>query len=303
MLEENEVTRLPARGPIPGLLVRRLQGPGAPVLYVHGATFPSALSVGWRIDGRSWMDDLHERGFDVWAFDFAGYGGSDRPAGMQGATPCGDAEAAAEQIERVALHVLATRGTARLAVIAHSWGTIPAGMFAGARPDLVERLVLFGPIAERSAGGGGVPSSGTRLVGSDDQWRSFQAGVPAEQDPPFARAEFERWVAAYLATDPDSADRSPPSVAVPSGPDADFAQAWSGRFPYDPAVVRAPTLIVRGAWDPLARDADIAWLTRRLSGVPGGAHVVTLAGGAHRMLLEDRRQALFDAVGDYLSGR
>ncbi|HVJ03253.1 MAG TPA: alpha/beta fold hydrolase, partial [Sphingomonas sp.] len=283
-----QVIRLPAEGAVPGLLVRHLPGSGAPVLYVHGATFPSALSIGWKIDGRSWMDDLHERGFDVWAFDFAGYGGSDRPAALQGSAPYGGAEAAAVQIERVARHVLAVRGAKRLSVIAHSWGTIPAGMFAGARPDLVERLVLFGPIAERSAGGGSAPARGTRLVSRDDQWRSFQAGVPPEHGSPIARAEFDSWVTAYLTTDPTGASRNPASVAVPSGPDADFAQAWSGRFPYDPAVVRAPTLIVRGAWDPIAGDSDVAWLAGRLTGVPGGARVVTLAGGAHRMLLEER---------------
>ena len=36
------------------------------VLYVHGATFPSALSVAHRFDGRSWRDALCEAGFDVW---------------------------------------------------------------------------------------------------------------------------------------------------------------------------------------------------------------------------------------------
>src|SRR5262245_15390283 len=40
------------------------------VLYVHGATFPSALSIAHRFDGRSWRDELvdagfHGRGVDV----------------------------------------------------------------------------------------------------------------------------------------------------------------------------------------------------------------------------------------------
>src|SRR3569833_1891465 len=69
------------QGDGPGLLVRRQPSAGLPVLYVHGATFPSALSVAYRFNGRSWMDDWSTRGFDAWAFDFAGYGGSDRYAG------------------------------------------------------------------------------------------------------------------------------------------------------------------------------------------------------------------------------
>lgn len=35
------------------------------VLYLHGATFPSALSIAYRFDGRSWRDALAETGFDV----------------------------------------------------------------------------------------------------------------------------------------------------------------------------------------------------------------------------------------------
>ena len=66
----------------PALLVRRLANTGDAVLYVHGATFPSSLSVGYRFADRSWMDDLAAAGFDIWAFDFAGFGGSDRPREM-----------------------------------------------------------------------------------------------------------------------------------------------------------------------------------------------------------------------------
>jgi len=48
-------------------LLRRWPGAGDPVLYVRGATFPSALSVGYDLGGRSWADRLHSHGFDVWA--------------------------------------------------------------------------------------------------------------------------------------------------------------------------------------------------------------------------------------------
>ena len=74
-------------GPHAGLrlFLRRLgkvpvgsEGPLHIVLYVHGATFPSALSIAHRFDGYSWRDALCAEGFDVWGFDFLGYGGSDR---------------------------------------------------------------------------------------------------------------------------------------------------------------------------------------------------------------------------------
>jgi heme-degrading monooxygenase HmoA len=59
--------------------------------------------------------------------------------------------------------------------------------------------------------------------------------------------------------------------------------------------------LIRGEWDRIARDADIEWLKGQLKNVPGGAQPIKLSGGAHRMHLEKNRQALFDAVGDFLS--
>src|SRR6202046_1569474 len=73
-------------GPHPGLklFVRYLPAqnstdtPRRAVLHVHGATFPSALSIAHRFDGRSWRDALNDAGFDVWGLDFYGFGDSDR---------------------------------------------------------------------------------------------------------------------------------------------------------------------------------------------------------------------------------
>jgi hypothetical protein len=47
------------------------------VLYVHGGSFPSALSIAHRFDGRSWRDELTDAGFHVWGLDFHGFGASD----------------------------------------------------------------------------------------------------------------------------------------------------------------------------------------------------------------------------------
>src|ERR1700741_3219077 len=73
------------------------------VLHVHGATFPSALSIAHRFDGKSWRDVLNEAGFDVWGLDFHGFGHSDRyPEMNRLATenpPLCVAEDAAKQLE------------------------------------------------------------------------------------------------------------------------------------------------------------------------------------------------------------
>ena len=128
--------------------------PRRAVLYVHGATFPSALSIAHRFDGRSWRDALNDAGFDVWGLDFYGFGHSDRYPEMAQApadnAPLLVAEDAAKQVETAARFILAHQDLHKLSLISHSWGSMPACRFAGAHPALVDRIVLFGPIARRA---------------------------------------------------------------------------------------------------------------------------------------------------------
>ena len=288
----------------PSLSVRRVPGRGPSLIYVHGSSFPSALSINYAIDGTSWADHLQARGFDVWSFDFPGYGGSERPSPAtspgegSGDVPGRGAEAV-RHVERVVRHILERTGSERVSIIAHSWGAIPAALFAGRFRELVDRLVLFGPVCRRD---GDVEASASPLllVTADDQWRNFRSGVPEGHGPPMAKDRFDDWARTYLQSDAASATRLPPSVEVPAGPAVDIAEAWSGRLAYDPALIRSPTLIVRGEWDTVTRDSDAEWLTAAMTGVPGGARDCRLAHGAHRMHLEDNRAALFDAVAAFL---
>lgn len=290
------------------LLLRRAAGSGPPALYIHGATFPSALSVGYRFEGRSWMEDLAEAGFDVWAFDFAGYGGSDRPDGFarpaEGQAPIGRANEVCAQLARVVDHIVAVTGHARIAIVAHSWGTMVAGLYASRRPDRVARLVLFGPIAQRAPqpnpnAGSPPPIGGWRTVSVAQQLERFVEDVPHGHPSVLIEPSLATWGPAYLATDPESALRKPePAVKIPAGPSADIAAAWAGDLAYDPTEIAAPTLIVRGEWDHLCSDDDARWLLSRFRG--RGSRDVKIPEGAHLMHLERGRARLFAATNSFL---
>jgi pimeloyl-ACP methyl ester carboxylesterase len=105
----------------------------------------------------------------------------------------------------------------RASLIAHSWGTIVAGEFAGRCPELVERLVFFGPIARRTPEGERQRLPGWRLISLEDQWQRFTADVPAGEEPVLSRRHFDEWGQLYLDTDPQSRTRSPAAVKTPSG--------------------------------------------------------------------------------------
>src|ERR1700685_1750587 len=75
--------RIPSQHTGLSLFLRYLPPPaptnasGRTVIYVHGGTFPSALSIAHRFNGRSWRDELCDAGFHVWGLDFQGFGASD----------------------------------------------------------------------------------------------------------------------------------------------------------------------------------------------------------------------------------
>lgn len=286
----------------PDLFVHRWPGAGQPVLYVNGATFPSRLSVGYRLDGRSWADDLQAAGLDVWAFDFAGFGGSGRYGEMsvpaEANPPLGRAPVAAVQIAAIVELIRRERRGARVHLVAHSWGTIAAGRFAVERPDDVARLVFFGPIARREGGSPPVRIGAWREVTVADQRKRFVEDVPAGHPAVLLEPELARWGPAYLASDPGARERTPPAVRIPSGPQADIMAAHSGELGYDPGRVRAPALIVRGAWDHLCGDADAAWLLSKLGSQEKADVVVPAA--THLMHLERGREGLFKATAEWL---
>lgn len=277
------------------------------VLYVHGATFPSGLSIAHRFDGRSWRDALRAAGFDVWGLDLIGFGHSDRDPAMDAAADanpplCLAADATA-QLEDAVRFILRHEGCATLSLLAHSWGTMVAGRFAGAHPDLVERIVMFGPITRRESSGATQRPDGPawRLITAQDQWTRFVEDVPAHESPVLSRRHFDDWARRYLESDPASASRDPPAVKTPSGPFVEILRAWHGEVPYDPALVRAPVAIIRGAWDGLVTDADARWLFDALAAAPSKRDI-KIARGTHLMHLETARLALWQESIAFLSG-
>lgn len=276
------------------------------VLYVHGATFPASLAMGYRFDGYSWADDLAQHGFDAWGFDFLGYGASDRYVAMAAeasqSVPLGRAPAAARQLSAAVQHVLKSSGTHKLALIAHSWGSMPAALCAAEIPTAVENLVLFGPILRREVGSLPTPESlpGYGLITADAQYKRFTEDVPKSEPAVLLKRHFERWALDYLASDPESARHTPPAARAPLGPAADIYAAWQGNLAYNPRQIRTRTLLVRGEWDSLCTDADVEWFRTRC-----GAQVmadVKIPRGTHLMHLEQSRFGLYSVVNEFLSG-
>ena len=270
------------------------------VIYVHGGTFGADLSVFHRFDGRSWADELNEIGLTVWGFDFAGYGASERYP-QNGERPAGRMDDVIPQLRRVVAAVRARNGDRPIALVAHSWGASVGARYAGKYPQDVKALVLFAPIVTRT------PASHSTAAGSPTshfpltllaQYRRFIEDVPRGQPQVLSEAHFLAWGRLYLATDPTSEQRQPPSVITPFGPIADIGAMWMGRALYDPTLVRAPMLLVRGEWDSMCTDADAERLLAELGSQDKTD--VKIDRATHLMHLESQRTLLHNTVNKFL---
>jgi pimeloyl-ACP methyl ester carboxylesterase len=277
------------------------------VLYVHGATFPTALSVAHRFDGRSWRDALCEAGFDVWGLDFLGFGHSDRYPQMaepaEANEPLGLAKEASEQLAAAVRFILEHQGLQSLSLVSHSWGSMPVGLFAGEHPTLLDRIVMFAPLARREPTRYLPLPTGPawHIVTAEDQWSRFVEDVPPEEPPVLSRVHFAKWETIYLDSDPNSRTLDRPGVKVPSGPLVEILRAWQGRLAYEPARIRAPVCIIRGAWDGLIPDADARWLFDAFSRATIKRDV-KIGRGTHLMHLESMRLALWHETVGFLQG-
>jgi len=273
------------------------------VLFVHGATFPASSTFDVDLPGGSWLDYVARRGYDVYALDIRGYGGSTRPPAMsqppEANPPFAGVREAARDIGAAVDFILKRRGISRLTLIGWSWGTTTAATLAAEQPAKVGRLVLFAPVW---LGVQPPPFQGAYRTSTKEAARAFAVrGIPpARIDEISPSANFDRWWAATLATDAEGARRSPPVVRAPNGALDDFARLWAAnKPPYDPANIRAPTLLIVGDWDQVTPPAMAQGLYERLANA-SERRLVLLSEGTHFLVIEKHRLRLLREVQNFL---
>jgi pimeloyl-ACP methyl ester carboxylesterase len=280
------------------------------VLFVHGATFPSESSFDLSLDGLSWMDFIARAGYDVYLVDVRGYGGSTRPttpsAPADRGSPIATLAEAVEDVEAAVDFILRRRNVERIKLIGWSWGTAIMGRYTATHGDKVERLVLYAPLWQRRAeplSTRGVDvKTAYRLVNVAAVKSRWLAGVAQEkQEQLIPRGWFETWVAATLATDPWGSKQTPPVIRAPNGVFAELQTPGEWMPPYDPAAIKAPTLLIKAEWD-----ADTpSYMAQTLFPLLVNAtqkQYVEIGEGTHSVMLERNRMQLFRTVQGFLDG-
>ena len=268
------------------------------VLYIHGATQPSETVFDLAVGDGSWADYIASRGYDVWYVDVRGYGGSTPPT--EQSKPFATTQDAVDDLGLAVKHILAQRKIPKLQLIGWSWGTLITGSYTAAHPDQVAGLTLLAPpwLSPRESK---EPETGWQEWTAADSLKRLQAGVPdGEADRIFPAASRKIWEAALLDNQPAAKAQTPPRFRSPTGVVLDSARYLSANKPlYDPGQIKAPTLIIHGAWDELTPLSQSQALFALLKNAPV-RHLVEIPRATHFVEVETGRDVLFKEVQRFL---
>jgi pimeloyl-ACP methyl ester carboxylesterase len=278
------------------------------LLYVHGATYPSETAFDLPLGGRSMMEMIAERGWDVWLVDIRGYGGSTRPPEMdqppEAGKPFADTPTAVKDVSAAVDHILKKRGVSKINLIGWSWGTAIMGMYTADHNDQVNRLVLYAPMwlfQGKPLIGGEGPLGAYRAVTRESAKERWLKGVAEAKKADLIPAGwFEQWADATWATDPVGAKQNPPVLRAPNGVLQDLRTYWTADKPqYDPAAIKVPTLLIHAEWDADLPSYQAQAYFARLTNAPY-KRFVELGEGTHTVMMEKNRMQFFREIMAFL---
>jgi alpha-beta hydrolase superfamily lysophospholipase len=252
--------------------------PRRTIVLLHGRTWSTIPDFDLQVPGHpvSLMDALVEHGFDVYAFDARGYGGTARDSSGW-LTP----DRAAKDVITVCRWVAAHSGVAgKPALFGWSFGSVTAQLAAQRSPDDISALVLFGHF-------------------------SFPATIPPDKPGPPARETTTAKAAAEDFITPAATDSAVVREYVRAALAADPVRAdWNHIDQFsalDPGAVHVPTLEIMGERDPVstAIPAGEAAFFGRLA--TPDREFVMLPGVDHAAFLESARARFVEAMVDFLT--
>ena len=257
------------------------------LFLVHGSSYSAKTMYDLQVPNRSnysMMDYFARLGFDVWTMDHEGYGHSDRTAGFSDvASGVDDLKVAMGVVERIT-------GQSKAAFFGQSSGSLRAGSFANAYPDMVSSLVLDAFVWT----GKDSPTLAKRKLMLPDLLKSNVRTVNAKfYSGVFTRDEVG--AAEPFISDLVTKEELRYGDTVPNGTYIDMVS----KLPLvDPLKLNCPVLIIRGQHDGIATDADIIDFYAHLP--HPDKQLVKIGGLAHTAMLGVNRGRFLHAVQAFL---
>lgn len=280
-------------------------GPERTILLMHGATLPAESLFDVPVGDGTFMDSLAQDGFDVYALNVRGFGGSTRPPGMEGAPedapPQVRTEIAVRDLETAVNYILTQHGLPRLCLIGMSWGGTVTGAYTAANNDKVEKLTLIAPqwinkgVALLDPGG---PVHAYRRFDVAAFHKNWLDGVPEDKRSEILPAGwFEQWGTVMLASDPAEQNGI---IRAPAGVIQDIREYWSaGKSFYEPEHITVPVLLLHAEWDRSVTTAQMVNLFPRFKNAPY-RRWVEIGEGTHMVVMEKNRWQVLESIRRFL---
>ena len=253
-------------------------GRGA-MLLLHGRTWSSLPDFDLEVPGESLslMDGVAALGFNVYALDARGYGETARDASGW-LTP----NRARDDVLATIRWLKQQPGTQPLYLFGWSYGAMVAQLAAQDLPELVDGLILFGyPVRDGSF----VTPDAIAEASQPPERPNTAAAAASDFLTPgtISQRAIEAFVAQALAADPVRMDWRE-------------LEQWRQ---LDGTKVDVPTLLIEGALDPLAIDAQQAKLFTHLPSLD--KRWVVLPYGDHAAFMESSRAEFLDTIDAFTS--
>lgn len=280
----------------PGVELFVLEVPRAPktprrgaVVFVHGAGSGGSAIWDLRTRDYSMMRTLACEGFDTYAFDVRGFGGSSMPPEMtapaEANPPVVRTGDAARDLAKVVEHARRKSKVSQVDLVAWSWGSDVSSLYAGEHPERVRRLVLYAPVYDRrwperhKTSGAHRAESKTKAMSYFDAEREEKDVYEEHLDLMFRFAKGDL-------------------LRLPNGP---YRDIYGPEAPlWDASKIRAEVLIIRGSEDRASLEEPVQRLFAALTNAPERRYVL-IAGGNHFLMRERRYRQFQRVVTEFLS--
>ncbi len=277
------------------------------LVLVHGSTFPGSVAFDVDVGNASLMRYLARSGWDTFALDLEGYGGSTRPTSMDAPSAFPNDEApgrtdvTVENLSRVVDFVRELRGVDKVHLLGWSFGaTLETPLYTIQHSDKVAKLVLFGANYQ---GWGRSKEEVAKRVDSYNNAK-YVLGNPASIErwaglgtkSEFVEPRiFDAYRKAHRASDPKSGELAG-TVRAPRGRHVDLELKEPH---FEAAKITVPTLVIRGEFDTFAKRDDNKALFDSLGGERN--EFVEIPGAGHFLHFEKTNSQFYSALLEFLN--
>lgn len=247
------------------------------MLLLHGRTWSSRPDFDLLVPGEqlNLMDGLRALGFEVYALDQRGYGETPRHS-TGWLTP----NRARDDTVAIINWLKQRAGTQPLRIFGWSYGTLIGQLAVQAQPESIDGFIAFGyPVRKGVA----VTPEALRTASAPPAVATTAAAAASDFMTPgtISRKASDAFVAQALEADPVRVDWRE-------------LEQWQA---LDPTAVQVPTLLIEGALDPLAIDAEQA---RFFKGVQHhDKRWIVLPQGDHAAFMETSRTDFLRAIDSF----